>query len=428
MQWSPQQDAALIAFRRWFNGSFCASDPVFLLFGYAGTGKSTLAKFLAQEVGGHVCFAAYTGKASCVMRKMGCRGATTVHGLIYISQEKPDERVTELARRLSELDADSMEAEELRYELEQEKKRCYAPSYRLREEDDVFSIRVGDEGEEEEYSYEKRGADIFNASLIIVDEVSMVNEKMGRDLLSFGKPILVLGDPMQLPPIEGGGFFTKRTPHVELTEIHRQARDNPIIDLATRVRLGETLSLGTYGKSRVVTLRDIESSALVNYDQVLVWTNRKRSEENKRMRLLLGHERPYPEHGEKLVCLRNNHRLGLLNGALWMTKGNARENDKDSVLVTVVPTDEGFYERQTAAWKLPFEGHGKQMMLMPYQQRVRFNEFDYGYALTVHKAQGSQFESVLLFDEYPDDGDCRANWLYTGITRAVDRIDIVKMG
>ena len=57
----------------------------------------------------------------------------------------------------------------------------------------------------------------------------MVDEDLGRDLLSFGKPVLVLGDPAQLPPVKGGGFFTEAEPDVMLTEVHRQAADNPII-------------------------------------------------------------------------------------------------------------------------------------------------------------------------------------------------------
>ena len=69
----------------------------------------------------------------------------------------------------------------------------------------------------------------------------MVDEELGRDLLSFGKPVLVLGDPAQLPPVKGGGFFTEAEPDIMLTEVHRQAADNPIIRMSMVVREGGRL-------------------------------------------------------------------------------------------------------------------------------------------------------------------------------------------
>src|SRR5919107_1831700 len=90
------------------------------------------------------------------------------------------------------------------------------------------------------------------AALIVIDECSMVDAELGRDLMSFGVPVLVLGDPAQLPPVQGGGFFTEAEPDAMLTEVHRQARDNPIIRLSMAVREGERLALGQYGESRVI--------------------------------------------------------------------------------------------------------------------------------------------------------------------------------
>ena len=71
----------------------------------------------------------------------------------------------------------------------------------------------------------------------MIDECSMVDEELGRDLLSFGKPILVLGDPAQLPPVKGGGFFTETAPDVMLTEIHRQAEGSAIIRASRAARV-----------------------------------------------------------------------------------------------------------------------------------------------------------------------------------------------
>src|SRR5262249_58130307 len=110
--------------------------------------------------------------------------------------------------------------------------------------------------------------------LIVIDEASMVNEKIGRDLLRFGVPIIVIGDPAQLPPVEGAGFFTTDEPDFMLTEIHRQARDSPIIKMATIVREGGLLPVGDYGDgSRVIHLNDYKDYRDVPVDQILVGRN-----------------------------------------------------------------------------------------------------------------------------------------------------------
>uniref|UniRef100_UPI0035D076B3 ATP-binding domain-containing protein n=1 Tax=Bartonella sp. MU70NMGDW TaxID=3243561 RepID=UPI0035D076B3 len=61
-----------------------------------------------------------------------------------------------------------------------------------------------------------------------------------------------------------------------------------------------------------------------------------------------------------------------------------------------------------------------------WQLKKRYDDFDYGYALTVHKAQGSQWNNVVLFDESFAFREMYARWLYTGITRAAERLMIVR--
>src|SRR5262245_52552535 len=182
MQLSPQQDDALKAVSRWLKAG---RPQMFRLFGYAGTGKTTLARHFASHVDGQVQFAAFTGKAAQVLRSKGAVNARTIHSLIY--RPRGEEAV-----------ADEVTG-----------KTSMSP---------MFSLN--------------RQSPVARARLIIVDECSMVDEELGRDLMSFGTPILVLGDPGQLPPISGGGYFTDYEPDFLLTEIHRQARDNPIIRLA----------------------------------------------------------------------------------------------------------------------------------------------------------------------------------------------------
>ena len=159
--YAPQQDAALQAIAAWRRDG---GSQVFRLFGYAGTGKTTLARRIAEDVDGTVVYGAFTGKAASVMRQKGCYDAATIHSLIYRTKE----------------------AEE------------GGPTFTL-----------------------NRSGPAAKADLIIIDECSMVDSDLGNDLLSFERPVLVLGDPAQLPPVRGGGFFTEAEPDVMLTEVHR---------------------------------------------------------------------------------------------------------------------------------------------------------------------------------------------------------------
>src|SRR6185312_3151912 len=149
--------------------------------------------------------------------------------------------------------------------------------------------------------------------------------------------ILVLGDPFQLPPVKGGGFFTEAAPDVMLPQIHRQAQDNPIIRLSEVVRSGGDLG---FGETRVIKRAAVDKDQVLGADQVLVGVNRPRRAYNQRMRDLKGFAEPLPVAGDRLVCLRNDRAKGLINGGLWRveTLGGVR---KDFVKMTLRPEDEG---------------------------------------------------------------------------------------
>ena len=375
MQFSPQQDAALTAVARWLKGG---QGQIFRLFGYAGTGKTTLARYFAEQVDGQVQFAAFTGKAAQVLRSKGATNARTIHSLIY--RPRGEEAVSDEATG----------------------KTSMSPT---------FSIN--------------RQSPIAKAKLVIIDECSMVDEELGRDLMSFGTPILVLGDPAQLPPISGGGFFTEHEPDHLLTEIHRQARDNPIIRLALDVREGREFMRGDYGTARVIGKEEVNQEMVLKADQVLVGTNRTRRRYNQRLRELKGFTADFPQAGDKLVCLRNDPAKGLLNGSLWKVMTSSRETVKPGINLLVSP-EEDDPDRGVAKIKLlkaAFENPDEEI---PWQQKKRFDDFDYGYALTVHKAQGSQWDNVVLFDESFAFRDTRQRWLYTAITRAAQRLTVVR--
>src|SRR4029079_10876095 len=167
-------------------------------------------------------------------------------------------------------------------------------------------------------------SDAAHARLIVLDEVSMVGEDMARDLMSFGKPILVLGDPGQLPPIKGEGAFTKDAPDIMLTEIHRQAGESAIIRLATMARNGEPIGFGQYD-TFVWKMRkmDVTPEQCLRGGQVICGLNATRLGLNNAMRRAAGFSDGYlpTGGGEKLICLKNQNDLGLING-MFITLDN----------------------------------------------------------------------------------------------------------
>lgn len=365
MKWSSEQETALKSVDKWIRKG---DSQIFRLFGYAGTGKTTLARHIAEHIDGEVAFGAFTGKAAHVLRQKGCSGATTIHSLIY---------------RPANQDEEDGQAEPL------------------------FTLR--------------RDAPASEASLIIIDEVSMVDEELGRDLLSFGVPVLVLGDPAQLPPVKGAGFFIEEDPDIMLSEIHRQAADNPIIQLSMEIREGKLPDRGRYGESRIIGREEIDSDQILAADQVLAGRNITRKRYNQRIRGLLNYDGDEPCVGERLVCLRNNKKKGLLNGGLWQVK--ARNGRRRGMLrLDLTPEDGGRSARVTV---LP-EFFAGDPSSVPWSKRRNSDEFDYGYVLTVHKAQGSQWDNVVLFDESFAFREHRSQWLYTAVTRAATKITIVR--
>lgn len=363
MKWSPQQDAAMKAVAAWL------ADPdgkqVYYLAGFAGTGKTTLAKHLAEDIG-TVCFAAFTGKAALVLRTKGCEGDSTIHSLIYVLEDP----------------------------------KAPNPRFILNPE-----------------------SPITMADLVIIDEVSMVGEDLGADLLSFGKRVLVLGDPAQLAPVKGEGYFTKDDPDFMLTEVHRQAADNPIIAMSMRVRQGERLHVGNYGSSRVIRRDDPDElrRIVMDADQVLVGMNKTRRNLNQRIRQLLGKEGWFLKD-DRVVCLKNNKERGLLNGGIWNVD-KVRHQDSDITSMQVSPLDAGMVQMPAEVTTHHAWIKGEERSL-DWREAKRYQPFDFAYALTCHKAQGSQWDSVVVFDEggifeEPD------RWTYTAITRAAEKVVVV---
>lgn len=393
MQFSEEQNRALQSVSRWLEGS---DQQVFRLFGYAGTGKTTLAKHFAEGVHGNVYFAAFTGKAAYVLQQKGC-DASTIHSLIYIPRSKSLLRLSQLREVLKNTDKDHPKYEVVKKQIKLEEENAAKPFFQLNLE-----------------------SPLTNASLLIVDEVSMINREMAEDLMSFGCKILVLGDPAQLPPVFGHGFFIDAEPDVMLTGIHRQAADNPIIRLATMLRQQLMPGHGDFGSSRVIRKADMDADLVMNARQLLVGRNKTRHNFNDRIRQLKGLAPEQPVEGDRVVCLRNDHEVGLLNGAIWIVDDCLVDEDTGDTIDMSITPEEGGTQIAVNAHLCHF--HGTKPGLW---ERKSAQEFDYGYALTCHKAQGSEWSSVIVYNERLGTRDDQWKWLYTAVTRASERVHLV---
>jgi len=403
---SPEQDRALGAVSRWLNDP--NAPQVFYLAGHAGTGKTSLAKKFADNLGAAVRYVAPTGKAAKVMREKKCENASTVHSLIYRPAGDPPSptvllRLREELARLrtvndpgAQATADRI-ADQLKYAEEDSGRK--GPR---------FSLNLD--------------SDLRRAKLCVIDEISMVDARMGRDLESFGVKLLVLGDPAQLPPVYGEGYFTAREPDFLLTEIHRQEADSPIHFLAGLAREGRPLPYGKHGDCEVLRYGDpsLETRALAA-DIIIVGRNRTRHACNAKIRRLLGRANEVaPVPGDKAICLRNDHELGLLNGSTWEVVRCKADLGNLTADIEIENEDDRI---ECRTWLHHFMAREEELNGFSRRERV---ELGWAWAITCHKSQGSSWSDVLLFDESKAFGRDAARWKYTAITRSSKTIGIVQ--
>lgn len=244
--------------------------------------------------------------------------------------------------------------------------------------------------------------------LVLVDEVSMIPDDMAEDMIRTGARIVAFGDPGQLPPVQGQQFFSK--PDATLKTIHRQALDSPIIRQAHLVRSGRGYKNDTEA-FRVTTGASRED--LLRADAILCWKNKSRQAMNAKMRSFKGITADHPVAGEMLMCLRNAKDFGLYNGAIYKLLRDFHAGDTRILLeVEGEPV-----EIEMVKFEALRDG-------IPSGERA-LTSFTFSYAITVHKAQGSEFDHVLLVDEYSMQEN-RKEWLYTALTRAAKSIQVVR--
>ena len=366
--------------------------------GYAGTGKSTLIKFIIAALGlepEQVCYVAYTGKAAQVLKQKGCPNPITAHKLLYKAKPMPN------------------------------------GTYK-------FEPKMSLEGEYE---------------IIVVDEVSMLPKEMWLRLLSHRVHVIACGDPFQLPPIDkDSDNHVLDAPHVFLDEIMRQAYDSEIIRFSMWIREGKPIHEFPASGSQVmmVTQDQIVTGMYDWADQILCATNAKRNAINQHMRQIKGFGEE-PEIGDKIISLRNQWEFvsngfdpaPLTNGTI----GTIQRADKSIITVpywisdkdipvlytTMVDENNDRFDYIPIDYKALTTGEkfltGKQEFQMRKSNKCADPpfEFAYAYGITCHKAQGSEWGKVLVYEErFPFDKTEHARWAYTAATRASEKLVWVK--
>lgn len=399
--WTSQQEQGLRAIKTWF----ASTDQVFRFHGAAGTGKTTLLQTIAEDLGCKVQFAAYTGKAASVLRRKGCKEAGTIHQLIYKA-----------------CNGSSADLQLLIKSLEEGSKRQPDGTTKLpqSEIDRLKRLIAAEEESLVQPRFSLNTNALADVGVLILDECSMIDERMEEHILSLrggSLRVIASGDPFQLPPVRGAqGRFNERADYL-LTEIHRQAQDSGILRLATDIREGRPYRLGSYGSDCQVVRRGLPENRpyALQADQILVGRNATRKDTNATLRRAAGLTSPLPVKGDRLICLQNNHDLGILNGTMWQVEdpGEVHGNLIDDVALSSLDT-EGDYVTVSMHTRLFTDEP------IPPKERNKGEHFTFGRAVTVHKSQGSQWDNVYMMEERG--GWNHPQWLYTGITRAAKHL------
>lgn len=364
---------------------YASHEPYTVISGYAGSGKSTLVSFIIEALDidkYDVAYIAYTGKASLVLQSKGCDTATTAHQLLYKAIPKPD---------------------------------------------GSFYLRI------------KRPLD-WPYKLIVVDEVSMLPKEMWELLLSHHIHVIALGDPGQLPPIgEENGVLEH--PHIFLDEIVRQAQESEIIRLSMDIRAGKPLEPHRGSEVMVINQKDLVDGMYTWADQILCGKNQTRFNLNDSMRLTRwGTDDHIPIIGDKVVCNHNDWEMlsvvknqPLVNGTMGIINSFSSNSitvpyvGKVDLFECGISTEDGdnydpilmdaklFIEHEPVITKQNFR----------WLKNFKIKPFEYAYCVTVHKAQGSEYNKVLVLEEYLK-GNEHKRWLYTACTRAAEKLVIVK--
>lgn len=371
-------------------------DPahLFLCGDYIVTHNTTLINYFIDRIGlrnDQCLFISYTGKAVTVMQKNGLP-AKTIHSAIYDYVQKV-------------------------------------------ERDEEGNIILDKRGKARKKGYfELKDHLPKRIKLIVIDEGSMVPEKIANDILSFGIPVVVLGDLNQLPPVMGNPFFLKN-PEIILTQIMRQVEGNPIIWLANEVLAGHSLKQGVYGSSAVIKRNDLTDFQILNTDIILTGLNRTRYKLNNyyREQLKKIKQLEYPHLGEKVMCVKNNwdeciDGFYLTNGMTGYVEKIYRESYNKRTMKMDFRPDfmKKFYKNLEFNYYHMYAPPGDPEDELREKYMFMYDKFEYSYAISTHKSQGSGWNNVLfLYEDFMNTDDSNKKLLYTGITRAIEQLTVV---
>lgn len=377
-----------------------------VISGYAGTGKSTLISFIISALNldpdYDVAYIAYTGKASEVLRRKGCLNAMTAHKLLYHTRKTPSGGFVTVPRK-----------------------------------------EIGD------------------FKIIVVDEVSMLPAKMWFLLLKHGIYVLACGDPGQLPPIARKDEEPLRVldrPHIFLDEVMRQAQDSEIIRLSMDIRNHKPIEYFKGSEAMVIPRSEVNTGMYQWADQILTATNAERFRINNTMRSILGRG-PQPEAGDKVISLSNHWDIfsddgeaNLINGTIGYLTDDVQNIDVYYPIRSLQPFPNpvpilraGFVSEVGETYAplhidytalttgKPYLNSRQEYDLYLAKSRIdqvipqEPLEFNYGYAITVHRAQGSEWDKILVVEEkFPYDLEEHTRWLYTAVTRAQSRLVLAR--
>lgn len=388
-----QQEGLKIALDRYSKG-----ERYTVIAGYAGTGKSTLVRFIISELKGRynitdgdIVFSAFTGKACTVLQKMGNKNVETLHKLLYNHVLMPDGKYARMRRAKIEY------------------------------------------------------------SIVIVDECSMIPKEMVDLLLAHRAYIIFCGDPFQLPPVKADdGNTLLDSPHIFLDEIMRQAADSEIIQLSMKIRNREPINYFKGNEVQIIPKSEVTNGHLTWADIIICATNKTKNTFNKQMRFLLDKTGILAD-GDKVICSHNywdvvdENENALVNGTIGYVRAPMRAvknypsflypNQILNIITVDFESEDGndFGEIeldelrvQTGQSTLTGQEKYKIGRSKKYKDSMPY-EFDYGYAITCHKSQGSEWEKVLIIEEtFPFAEEDHARWLYTAVTRSSGKVVLVR--
>lgn len=458
-----QQEAAVVDMLAWFASK---SKKPYILQGFAGTGKTTLLKILIHSLGiplAKIALIAPTNRAAKVLANKTGLITRTAFSLLYatssdeIEFERSRLRTWEESLSFAQLGINLLEYS-IGESVEEEYKRFCAETSEAPTEDGLESFKqsrikimlefegiiLPDEMNERQKLFEKlqseriklhRGnvtsllkqdlqyqkrdpAEVAKiAEVILCDEASMINESTGNDLVECSVPLIFVGDPFQLPPVKAKAFWDGKRADAMLTKIERQkglGAGIPLVGEAIRngKRIQSNESVSIYQRNRLPVAIWLEA------DQIICGTHRTREKLCNYVRENLGRRENFPQPGEKIVAVYNDRARGIMNGELYTIK-ESRLNRGGATFIATLLDPYGKEIPDIEIWVKGLGGRSQTDYL-----DATFGKFWYGYAITCHQSQGSEWPNVVVCDDWPGTKD-RDRWLYTAITRASGHVHLI---